>query len=83
MQVAGTQSWGIGCDEPRLPLLALVRDAAGLDAAADPPVARLEPAVAAAGEAAPEAAAAQWTEPRYFDVEAWRSDLALVVADLA
>jgi hypothetical protein len=52
----------MGCGEPRLLLLALyVRDAAGLDATAEPPVARLEPAVAAVGEAAPEAAAAQWT----------------------
>src|SRR5215831_5793137 len=62
MQLAGTQSWRMACDEPRLLVLALyVRDAAGLDAAADPPVARLQPAVAGAGDAAPEAAAAQWT----------------------
>jgi hypothetical protein len=61
MQVAGTQSWRMACDEPRLLLLALyVRDAAGLEAAADPPVGRLEPVVSAAGGAAPEAAAAQW-----------------------
>src|SRR5215472_387183 len=62
MRVAGTESWRMACDEPRLLVLALyVRDAAGLDAAADPPVARLEPAVPAAGEAVPEDAAAQWT----------------------
>lgn len=62
MQLAGTRSWRMGCDEPRLLLLALyVRDAAGLDAAADPPVARLDPAVAATGEPVPEVAAAQWT----------------------
>src|SRR5215472_15408301 len=62
MRLAGTESWRMGCDEPRLLLLALyVRDAAGLDAAADPPVGRLEPAVAAAGNAAPEVAAAQWS----------------------
>jgi hypothetical protein len=48
-------------DEPRLLVLALyVRDAAGLEVVADPPVPPLEPAVARSNEAPPVAAAVQW-----------------------
>lgn len=62
MQVAGTLSWHTVSDEPRLLLLALyVRDAAGLEAVADPPVPRLEPAVPSVAEAPPAVASAQWS----------------------